>query len=587
MSEVETRLDFAAAGGDLSTSFSTPMDSLEGVPAGSGAADPSGRGPLRVSVTVPKSAGEDVGLAYLEEDAGLTVTGCKGALRAASEGGGPRVLSGDRLLEVNGVAGGPAILRVALSAARASAEVVLVLERTQTALENELLEAINDRDWPRVSQGLLDFRAGAWSVPTALLAGLLRLAHKIGEGPSALAALDSINLNARELAEVLTMDALARDDLLAAAGQILGMRRDGHPIPMELAAQFCSTGLQAGRLQEVLPVLPVMGLGPEELLVLLKLCQAHDQDPTARFLQLYECCILHQERLLAPRAPPGPPLADDRRVEWLSRQVVAQAERMARAHGELLSRVCFQSWAAQRDGTVARLVDLRKGRPCPEPIDLGKITDAEVAWRLLSAKSRRASLASASTADSKDDSDSSSGGRSPVVELAGPVGEPAGAQRSLKRTSKGSELCLDASEAPADPNVTKAVPAKARPMPLPRFASASPQPVNRAPGFAAASPQPCGRVPGFASPSRGPTPCSVRASVPPPRSPAPLAPTYAAGSFSPGARAATPARAASGLQSSAVRAREHQNLEGMPRSSTPYMQVPPTRGANLVPRFSK
>ena len=99
------------------------------------------------------------------------------------------------------------------------------------------------------------------------------------------------------------MDALARDDVLAAAGQILGMRRDGHPIPMELAAQFCSTGLRVGRLQEVLPVLPLLGLGPEEFLVLLKICQAHDQDPTARFLQLYECCIVHQDRLLSARAP--------------------------------------------------------------------------------------------------------------------------------------------------------------------------------------------------------------------------------------------------------------------------------------------
>ena len=49
---------------------------------------------------------------------------------------------------------------------------MLVLERTQEVLEEELMEAINFRDWPRVSQGLQDFRAGGWSVPTALLAGI-------------------------------------------------------------------------------------------------------------------------------------------------------------------------------------------------------------------------------------------------------------------------------------------------------------------------------------------------------------------------------------------------------------------------------
>ena len=49
---------------------------------------------------------------------------------------------------------------------------MLVLERTQEVLEEELMEAINTRDWPRVSQGLQDFRAGGWSVPTALLAGI-------------------------------------------------------------------------------------------------------------------------------------------------------------------------------------------------------------------------------------------------------------------------------------------------------------------------------------------------------------------------------------------------------------------------------
>merc|ERR1719387_3023405 len=198
-----------------------PMDALECVSAANGTADCFSRGPLRFSVTVAKNADAEVGLAYVEEDARLKVTGCKGALQAAVESGAPRVLSGDRLGQGDGGAGSPMALRGALRAARTSAgAAVLVLERTQEVLEEELMEAINFRDWPRVSQGLQDFRAGGWSVPTALLAGLLRLAHEIGEGSSALAALDT----------------LARDDVLVAAGQILGMRRDGHTVPMELAA---------------------------------------------------------------------------------------------------------------------------------------------------------------------------------------------------------------------------------------------------------------------------------------------------------------------------------------------------------------
>ena len=203
------------------------------------------------------------------------------------------------------------------------------------------------------------------------------------------------------------MDALARDDVLAAAGQILGMRRDGHPIPMELAAQFCSTGLRVGRLQEVLPVLPLLGLGPEEFLVLLKICQAHDQDPTARFLQLYECCIVHQDRLLSARAPVQRP-ADDHLVDWLSRRVVAQVDRMARAHGQLLSRVCFLSWAA-----VSRQ-DVSDIETCTYPEPILSIPDMESCacpapsndpFCIVGEDSRKGSSATASTTDSKVASD--------------------------------------------------------------------------------------------------------------------------------------------------------------------------------------
>merc|ERR1719409_1839335 len=105
-----------------------------------------------------------------------------------------------------------------------------------------------------------------------------------------------MHLPACDLAEVLVLEALGRDDLVSAAGLVLGMRMDGHAVRVDLAAQLCSTALQLKRLQEVLPVLPYLSLGPEEVLILMKVCQAHPEDPTARFLQLYEASILHQER---------------------------------------------------------------------------------------------------------------------------------------------------------------------------------------------------------------------------------------------------------------------------------------------------
>merc|ERR1719261_2095386 len=94
------------------------------------------------------------------------------------------------------------------------------------------------------------------------------------------------------------MEALSRDDLLAAAAQILRMRQDGHLVTVELAAQLCSTALRLGRLNEVLPVLSFLGLNPDEFIVLMKLCQSHQQDPTSQFLQLYEACAVQHDRAI-------------------------------------------------------------------------------------------------------------------------------------------------------------------------------------------------------------------------------------------------------------------------------------------------
>merc|ERR1719247_3213229 len=75
------------------------------------------------------------------------------------------------------------------------------------------------------------------------------------------------------------------------------MRSDGHVVTVDLAAQLCSMGIRLRRLQEVLPILPYLNLGPEELFVLMKICIAHQDDPTARFLEHFESSILYHERL--------------------------------------------------------------------------------------------------------------------------------------------------------------------------------------------------------------------------------------------------------------------------------------------------
>lgn len=127
------------------------------------------------------------------------------------------------------------------------------------------------------------------------------------------------------------------------------MKTDGHTVPLELAAQLCATGVRLSRLQEVVPVLPYLSLDPEELLVLMKICQGHQQDPMARFLQHYEACLLHLDRST------GAAGTSARAVQWLSLRLVARAEAEEEAR---LLREYFSSWAeccssTSAPGTVA------------------------------------------------------------------------------------------------------------------------------------------------------------------------------------------------------------------------------------------
>merc|ERR1719487_2857781 len=165
-----------------------------------------------------------------------------------------------------------------------------------------------------------------------------------------------MNLSSGSLAEVLFMEALCRDDVLAAAGHLVGARNDGHTPALELVAQLCSVSLRLGRLHDVLQVLPFLGLQPEELLALMRVCQSSEKDPTARFLQFYEASILQQDRVLQASTLQQERLLSDQwrqqrearadaRLDWVSRQVAKQAERMAAVHVDALLRACFLSWA--------------------------------------------------------------------------------------------------------------------------------------------------------------------------------------------------------------------------------------------------
>ena len=75
----------------------------------------------------------------------------------------------------------------------------------------------------------------------------------------------------------------------------MGMRRDGYPVTVELAAQLCTCGLRLRRLDEVLPLLPFLGLAWEDLAGLLQaghalrcdeFCSSPDELSEAR-LRLY------------------------------------------------------------------------------------------------------------------------------------------------------------------------------------------------------------------------------------------------------------------------------------------------------------
>jgi hypothetical protein len=309
------------------------------------------RRPVRLVVTIEKAAGAQLGLIYVERNGNLEVTGCKAALLEAIAGGEAQVVEGDRLVAVNGVGGDSAKLREALSSARAATSLVLGFERSQSAMEDQVLQALSNRDWPAVRRGVVDLKASGGSVQTALLTGMLRLANEVGEREAALASLDSMNLSARDLAEVLLIEALAQDDLLAAAGHLLGMRQNGHIVTVELAAQLCAAGLRLARFNEVLPVLSFLGLQPEEFMMLMKLCQSHQQDPTARFLQLYEACVAQRDRSIHAEAETRLRIdqsvaAADARVDWLARKIVTVTADLEAAQNDALLQACFDFWVS-------------------------------------------------------------------------------------------------------------------------------------------------------------------------------------------------------------------------------------------------
>jgi hypothetical protein len=142
----------------------------------------------------------------------------------------------------------------------------------------------------------------------------------------------------------------------------------GVGVTAELAAQLCNAGLRVGRLNEVLPVLPFFGLSGDELIVLMKLCQAHEHDPTARFLSLYEACTVQHDRAMSDPCSPRSTVepvevgraaqgADDCvRTDWLSRKIVRLTADLETAQGEALLRKCYSAWAQMpREQSTARM----------------------------------------------------------------------------------------------------------------------------------------------------------------------------------------------------------------------------------------
>lgn len=366
--------------------------------------------PLRLEVRVEKIAGAELGLSFVERHGALEVTGCKAALLDAIAAGAAQVLEGDRLVEVNGLHGDPSSLREALASARSATSLVLTFERDPSVMEEQVLRALNAKDCPGARRALEDLKANGCYVQTALVTGMLQLANEVGERECAFATLDRLNLSARDLAEVLFVEALARDDLLAAAGQILGMRQNGHAVTVELSAQLCSAGLRVGRLNEVLPVLSFLGLHPDEFMVLMKLCQSHQQDPTARFLNLYEACAVHMDRAIHPREPPAVDQrftgarshADARAVDWLSRKVVAVMADFETAQCVVLVRTCFSSWALCLPAPKAPDDSLKKAEP--SSVNMSK----KISDRRSSSNSMSTTFGSENTSTKSDSSETTS-----------------------------------------------------------------------------------------------------------------------------------------------------------------------------------
>ena len=108
------------------------------------------------------------------------MTGYNGALADAIAGDAAVVAAGDRLYEVNNVGGDPAVLRDALAASRTASELVLVFERDHAAMEEHVLQALNDGDIAAARRGLEDLAEGGGSVQPALVASMLRHANRGG-----------------------------------------------------------------------------------------------------------------------------------------------------------------------------------------------------------------------------------------------------------------------------------------------------------------------------------------------------------------------------------------------------------------------
>jgi hypothetical protein len=144
-------------------------------------------------------------------------------------------------------------------------------------LEGKVRRALGSGDIDRSFNALMDLQFVAGRVDPCYVSRFAKLGEETGNVQHVLAHLDTLNLPAKDVQEVLIVDALESEDTEAAAARILAMQTDGYVVPVKYVASLCRLATRLSVHTKVLPLLTSLHLTVEELDYLRRVCVEDSQ----------------------------------------------------------------------------------------------------------------------------------------------------------------------------------------------------------------------------------------------------------------------------------------------------------------------